>query len=257
MFNICEKNSSYSEEYKIHMKKLLSLILSVLTAVCVFTSCAGRNVTVTKQTTARPTIGTLPPETVIPNALHPGAIKYVADKNHESGNAIRIDRFLLTYVDLIIPDKYMDIDGKIYTVTAVGVATGHPVYASGDLMISLTVIGGETARIGATAFQGAEHLSKVTLGEGVRTVGDYAFYLCTELSTLSLPETLTSIGAAAFNRTAIEEIIIPSGVTSIGRAAFANCPNLTKVTMPSSFNDPMTLKQIFADTSGIEFTFTD
>ena len=152
----------------------------------------------------------------------------------------------------------MERDGKIYTVTCVGVATGHPVYVSNDkLLLTLTVLGGETKRIGYAAFQGSQTLSNVCLGEGVETIGDYAFYLCPKLSVLSLPETLTEIGAAAFSQSGLKEVVIPSGVTSIGKLAFANCKDLSTVTLPSRFNDEELLRSIFVDYSNITLIFTD
>ncbi|MBO5007063.1 MAG: leucine-rich repeat protein, partial [Clostridia bacterium] len=61
-----------------------------------------------------------------------------------------------------------------------------------------------------------------------------------------------------FNGAAIKELVIPASVTTIGQEAFANCRSLTKVTMPSSFNDEATLKSIFlSQYKNIQFTFVD
>ena len=56
----------------------------------------------------------------------------------------------------------------------------------------------------------------------VTAVGDNAFYSQNWVSSVSLPESLTSIGSYAFSGTAIKEIDIPESVTSIGECAFAN-----------------------------------
>ena len=237
------------------IKKITAIILTIALASSALCAC-GKNADT--QTTSASYTGTVPPEITASTSLTPGSIKYVEDKDSHIENAIRIQRFNLNYVELTVGDKYMDNDGKIYTVTAVGVSTGHPVYASGNsLLITLKIIGGNTRRIGATAFQGCSSLSNVYIGEGVKTIGDYAFYLCPKLSVLSLPDTLTEIGAAAFSRAAVKELVIPQSVVKIGVAAFSNCPNLTKVTLPSRFNDAQTLKSIFADIDGIEFIFVD
>jgi hypothetical protein len=237
------------------IKKITALLL--ISVISVSATCACGK-TAGSQTSESTYTGTVPPEISASTSLTPGSVKYVADKDSGAENAIRIQRLSLNYVELTIGDKYMDTDGKIYTVTAIGVSTSHPVYASeNSLLITLRILGGNTRRIGATAFQGATELSNVYIGNGVETIGDYAFYLCPNLTILSLPDTLTEIGAAAFSRAAIKELTIPQNVVKIGVAAFSNCPNLQKVTLPSRFNDPQVLRSIFANVDGIEFVFSD
>lgn len=63
-------------------------------------------------------------------------------------------------------------------------------------------------------------LRTVTIPEGVQTIENQAFYGCTHLTTVSLPNTLTSIGRLAFEATDLKEIVLPPSLTSIGRACF-------------------------------------
>ena len=56
----------------------------------------------------------------------------------------------------------------------------------------------------------------------VAAIGDYAFYGCTELRTVTIPATVTSIGSYAFNMSGIESFRIPDAVETIGTAAFGN-----------------------------------
>ena len=60
-------------------------------------------------------------------------------------------------------------------------------------------------------------------------IGDYAFYQCSQLSGIKLPESITAIGLNAFNGTGLHEVRIPSKVTNIGFGAFSNCPSLNNV----------------------------
>ena len=75
-------------------------------------------------------------------------------------------------------------------------------------------------------------INKVIVEEGITYIGDFAFYGCTYLDSVSLPSTLKSIGDLAFADCPFETIDIPSGVTSIGQSAFNGCSNLTSITIP-------------------------
>lgn len=58
---------------------------------------------------------------------------------------------------------------------------------------------------------------------------------CAEITAVSLPDELTSIGAPAFKDcTALTEIMIPDGVTCIGDSAFQGCTSFTTVELPES-----------------------
>jgi hypothetical protein len=68
----------------------------------------------------------------------------------------------------------------------------------------------------------------------VLTLNNLAFNGCTNLSSITLPSSITTIGPAALAGTSITKITIPSNVTSIGVFAFENCRNLSKITIPST-----------------------
>ena len=66
-------------------------------------------------------------------------------------------------------------------------------------------------------------------------LGNDAFYRCTSLISIDIPDSITSIGYSAFyNCSSLTSVIIPNGVTSIGYEAFYNCSSLTSITIPDS-----------------------
>ena len=66
-------------------------------------------------------------------------------------------------------------------------------------------------------------------------IGDWAFYMCKDLTDVIIPNSVISIGDHAFHGCIdITEIAIPNSVTSIGNGAFMSCSNLTNVIIPSS-----------------------
>ena len=71
-------------------------------------------------------------------------------------------------------------------------------------------------------------ITTVTIESGVTSIGNSAFYNCTNLASITIPSSVTSIGDYTFSRcTNLASITIPAGVESIGTAAFNGCINLT------------------------------
>ncbi|MGN1306138.1 MAG: leucine-rich repeat protein [Faecousia sp.] len=69
-------------------------------------------------------------------------------------------------------------------------------------------------------------------GVAVRSISDEAFAECAGLTSVTIPESVTRIGARAFSGCgSLTAITIPSGVTSIGASAFFNCGNLSIITV--------------------------
>ncbi len=79
------------------------------------------------------------------------------------------------------------------------------------------------------------YIKRVVIQQGVRAIGDQAFYYCENLTSVAIPDSVTSIGGSAFSGcSGLTSVTIPDGVTSIGDYAFSDCSGLTSVTIPSS-----------------------
>ena len=85
--------------------------------------------------------------------------------------------------------------------------------------------------IGDWAFELCTELTSTTIPKGVTNIGSYAFFACKSLKVIALPESVTCIGDSAFNScSSLTSITIPNSVTSIGYAAFWDCSSLTSIT---------------------------
>lgn len=71
----------------------------------------------------------------------------------------------------------------------------------------------------------------VTFASVVTSIGDWAFYGCTQLTGVTIPSTVKSIGKYAFYGTSLISITIPKGVTSIGGNAFTGCKSMTGISV--------------------------
>ena len=83
-----------------------------------------------------------------------------------------------------------------------------------------------------------ETISSLEFQLGVTSIGEYAFYQCRHLTTVTLPSSVISIGRNAFDGCAnLISATIPNSVTTIGWYAFSDCTNLSSVTIPESVTE--------------------
>lgn len=100
---------------------------------------------------------------------------------------------------------------------------------SGDIVIPSTV-----------SYDGNEY--------SVTSIGENAFSDCSEMTSITIPNSVTTIGASAFSGSGLTSIVIPNSVTLIDFFTFSNCSELTSVTIPNSVT---TIESSAFDHSGL------
>ena len=101
-----------------------------------------------------------------------------------------------------------------------------------DFIKKVTISNGVTS-IGEYAFNGCSSLMSIEIPEGVANIGKNAFRECSSLTSVEIPEGVTSIGDYTFeNCNSLTSVTIPESVTSIGKGAFRECSSLTSVEIP-------------------------
>ena len=119
---------------------------------------------------------------------------------------------------------------------------------------------GTVTSIGQYAFYNCTELTEITIPNCITSIGSSAFSYCTELTEITIPNSVTNIGSDAFYYcTGLTEISIPNSVTNIGSSAFYYCTKLTEITIPNSvtsignsiLSGCRSLKTIYFDASNV------
>ncbi len=115
-----------------------------------------------------------------------------------------------------------------FTITGTGDMMNYsgsnaPWYPYRGFITSVTIANSVTS-IGNYAFYYCSNMKSVSMGTGVTSIGDYAFYECNNLTSITIGNHVTSIGSSAFlNCSRLTSITIPPSVTSIRNNAFYGC----------------------------------
>ena len=97
------------------------------------------------------------------------------------------------------------------------------------------IIGNEVTSIGQYAFYGCSGLTSITIPNSVTWIGGDAFFGCSSLTLIAIPDGVAMIKDGTFSGcTGLTSVTIPSGVTSIGSSAFYGCSSLTSIVIPNS-----------------------
>ena len=102
----------------------------------------------------------------------------------------------------------------------------------GAVEIPALLDGVSVVKVGPEAFFNNTSITSITIPDSVTSIEYAAFDSCTSLASVTIGNSVTSIGEDAFRFcTSLTNITIPDSVTSIGDYAFAVCPRLTSITV--------------------------
>lgn len=133
----------------------------------------------------------------------------------DSGNATIIRCKNFTDEEIVVPDTL----------------DGYPVTAIGDFAFSAASDVG--ASWGNTTITYTYNYTKITLPEGVKTIGRYAFAENKNLKEVVLPESLTDFNYCAFmNCKNLESVNIPDGIECLPDFLFSGCAKLGTLALP-------------------------
>ena len=106
---------------------------------------------------------------------------------------------------------------------------------NGHLKLPSNPNGYTLVRLGDFSFGNCRVLNSVTIPESVTSLGYNCFSDCTSLTSVSIPKSVTSLGSSCFNGcTSLTSINIPESVTSLGNYCFKGCTSLTSINIPES-----------------------
>ena len=125
---------------------------------------------------------------------------------------------------------YTSSDGNIvqpYSSSVFGATILSNTYKDG---VGIIEFNAPITKIGDWAFYDCSNLTSVTIPDRVTKIGSYAFKTCINLTSITIPDSVTTIGYAAFSGcSSLTSVTIPDSVTTIGDYAFYNCSSLTSV----------------------------
>lgn len=127
----------------------------------------------------------------------------------------------------------VEVDDTEISITDLDSAQGKYQLSVGEHTVAYTLK--DPAIIANMAFNGCSSITSVSIPDSVTSIGQTAFGGCTSLTSVIIPNSVTSISNYAFaSCSGLTSVTIGSGVTSIGTAAFGSCTGLTSVIIPNS-----------------------
>ena len=151
---------------------------------------------------------------------------YLKNKAKETNDKVSLCDFSETTIEHIIPQRYADYWQKeVSEIISSLDGTNLTWVLTSD---SLLTISGNGKMIDSSYsfYYYKNFVRAVAIEYGVTTIGDTAFYYFSNLTSVTISNTITSIGLGAFANTGLTSVTIPNSVTYLGYSTFYSCVNL-------------------------------
>ena len=119
-----------------------------------------------------------------------------------------------------------------FTNAEVWYQSNAPWFSVRDSVLQVVIQPGVTT-VGDYAFYNCFDIQSVTLPDGITKIGESAFYGCHKMSDCNIPSSVTELGNNCFAYSGITSAEIPYGITTV-TSFFYNCIDLKSVTIPNS-----------------------
>ena len=169
---------------------------------------------------------------------------------YAKGTLGQYDRTAWTIYD----DGLLVIDGKGNTMTSVNwdSTTASPWKGYEDVITKVTFVNCQNwTSLPAHSFKGLSNLKEITLPENLEVIQQLALGY-TGIETIELPQTLKTIGEAAFSSCkSLNYVNIHNGITTIEARAFWDCDNLKAISIPDSVT--LMRQEVFQGCENLEY----
>ena len=122
-------------------------------------------------------------------------------------------------------------ESGLLKISGTGAMTSHPWDGARAKYVQKVVIESGVTSICDSAFKDCIFLTNISMSNKLISIGARAFYRCSSLRTISIPN-VSSIGQETFfGCESLTSVSIPTSVSSIGNSAFSGCTNLASVSL--------------------------
>ena len=134
--------------------------------------------------------------------------------------------------------QMIEIPGSVKSVGKYAFAFSTDDYdANPNYKLKKIIIRSGVESLGEGAFENTKPQEEVIIEEGLKDIGDNCFRNCkgSGIADITIPGTVATIGAGAFENSSVTKVIIGEGTKTLGANCFKGCYNLT-ITLPSTIS---------------------
>lgn len=162
-------------------------------------------------------------------------VKYLGRKPLASrSRGIRVSKLLTWFLILAtLPAVTNAYDYKYYTNNG-AIVISVCYRCNGTITVPAEIDGLPVVRLGSDSFRNCGILNSVTIPDSITSIGATVFLGCMSLTNVTLSNNITNIGNGAFESCkSLTKIKLPNTVTSVGSGVFMYCESLSDVQLSS------------------------